>query len=114
MRLFKSIWIDSYNFGWGRRFCQGTQVAQAALFIACARIAWALDITPLVDAQTERAIVPDVDNEEQTWTVESLVSPKVFPVVWKARDNERAKVIDAAFEEAQTEWDSLGLHADVR
>ena len=114
MRSLKSISIDSYNFGWGRRFCQGIHVAEAALFIACARIAWALDITPLVDGQTGRAVIPDVDDEARTWTAESLVSPTVFPVVWRARDDVRAKIINAVFEEAQTEWDNLGLDTDLR
>lgn len=35
---------DHYHFGFGRRHCPGSHIAEAALYIAIVRILWAFDI----------------------------------------------------------------------
>lgn len=35
---------DHYHFGFGRRFCPGSHVAEAMVYIAIVRILWAFDI----------------------------------------------------------------------
>lgn len=38
-------------FGWGRRVCSGQQLAEAGLLLSFARLLWAFDIMPGVDAE---------------------------------------------------------------
>ena len=105
--------VYSYIFGWGRRYCIGSQLAESALFIACARIVWGLDMTPPTDPSTGKPMLPDV-NDEKNWEGGTINTPKMFSIVWKARDRQREEVIRGAFEEAQREWQLLGLEQDVR
>ena len=105
--------FSSYVFGWGRRYCVGSALAEASLFIICARIIWALDFYAPA-AKGDASPVPDVRDEHSTWTSGLLSAPKCFSVGWKARDEGRRALVQRAFQEAQAEWSSRHLEQDVR
>ena len=84
------------------------------LFVTCARIVWGLHLEPAKDERTGQPRVPDIHNEETTWTSGTLSTPKIFPMVWKARDTKRAQVIGQAFQQAQEEWVARHLETDKR
>lgn len=98
----------SYAFGWGRRFCQGSYMAEASLFIVLARVLWGLDLTCPVDR------VPDPDDEERTWSEGFVAVPNIFPVAFKVRSEKHAEIIRRAYEDVQREWQVLGLEVDER
>lgn len=104
----------SYTFGWGRRYCQGSHLAQASLFIVLSRLVWGIDFYAPLDPQTGRRVVPDVDDEEGTWGDGLITGPHIFPVGFKSRSEKHAQVIKKAFEEVQGEWQALGLTGDER
>jgi cytochrome P450 family 619 len=52
---------DHFGYGIGRRICPGIHLAERTLWLAMARILWAFDIKPKVDAVTGRSIPIDVD-----------------------------------------------------
>ena len=88
-------------------------MAEASLFIACARIVWGLDMIPPVEPTTGKPVLPDV-NDENNYTNETINSLKIFSLAWKARDRQRDQVIKRTFEEAQREWELFGLEQDIR
>jgi len=45
-------------FGWGRRQCSGQPYAEQGLFITLARMLWAFNIRPGLDAQVKIALHP--------------------------------------------------------
>ena len=59
-------------------------------------------------------MIPDLEDIEGTWSSETIMAPKIFPVIWKARDEKRAEVIRRSWEDAQGQWQMLGLEPDVR
>ncbi|KAF9567990.1 cytochrome P450 [Agrocybe pediades] len=105
---------DHYVFGWGRRFCPGYHIAQASFFIVLSRIIWALDFRAPIDPATGKPKVPDINDEEATWTSGFVSVPRIYPVEFKARSPGREQIIQRAFLEAQNAWDTLGLERDQR
>ena len=59
-------------------------------------------------------MLPDLADEMGTCSNESVNAPKIFPAIWKARDEKKAELIKRGFDEAQQEWQMLGLEPDVR
>ena len=101
-------------FGWGRRFCQGSQIAEDSLFIVCARMLWAFDFQPSRDGTTGSPLIPDILDEEGTWT-EGLISlPRIFPVNFVPRSEATADIIRKRYAEVQSEWEALGFASDSR
>ncbi|KZT25427.1 cytochrome P450 [Neolentinus lepideus HHB14362 ss-1] len=105
---------DHYVFGWGRRFCQGSYIAEASLFIVLSRILWGIDFQTPTDPKTGNSLVPDINDEEETFTDGFVSIPKIFPVSFKARSEKKAEIIRKSFEEAQAEWQVWGLATDER
>ncbi|KDQ51281.1 hypothetical protein JAAARDRAFT_706542 [Jaapia argillacea MUCL 33604] len=105
---------DHYVFGWGRRFCQGSHIAEASLFIVLSRIIWGIDLEAPIDPKTKNPIVPDINDEEGTFTDGFVSVPKIFGVKFKPRSEKHADIIRRSFEEAQSEWQVLGLDVDER
>lgn len=103
---------DSYVFGWGRRFCQGSVIAEASLFIVLARILWGIDFEAPKNPVTGVPIIPDVSDEEGTFTDGFIPTPKIFKASFKPRSEKHEFIIRKSFEEAQAEWHILGLTAD--
>ena len=104
----------SYTFGWGRRFCPGSHIARNSLFITIARLVWGLNFSAPLDPKTGQPIVPDVLNEEATWSEGFVAAPKIFPVAFKTRSEKHAEIIRRAYEDVQREWQVLGLEVDER
>lgn len=48
-------------FGFGRRICPGMHLARNSIFINIARLMWAFDILPALDAEG-KPIIPDSNN----------------------------------------------------
>lgn len=102
---------DHYAFGWGRRFCPGSVLAEASIFIALARIIWALDILPPVDPTTGKELLPDLTDE--TMFSDGFVStPHAFSVGFRARSQAHEALIRGAFEDAQAAFEVMGLARD--
>ena len=66
------------------------------------------------DPVTGTPMVPNLNDESGTWSNETINVPKIFPVIWTARDEKKAEIIRKSFEDAQREWELLGLERDVR
>ena len=49
------------HFGFGRRICPGMHLARNSIFINIARLMWAFDIQPALDAEG-KPIIPDSTN----------------------------------------------------
>ncbi|KAH9829079.1 cytochrome P450 [Rhodofomes roseus] len=99
---------DQYAFGWGRRFCQGSYMAEASLFIVLTRLLWGLDIS------CPPARLPDPNDEETTWTDGFIPVPKIFPAAFRVRSEAHAEVIRNVYADVQREWQVLGLAVDER
>ncbi|TFY54441.1 hypothetical protein EVJ58_g8867 [Rhodofomes roseus] len=105
---------DIYAFGWGRRFCQGSHVAEASIFITLSRILWGIDFYAPLDPKTKRPILPDVANEETTWSEGFVSVPHTFKVGFAPRSVKHAELIRKSFDSIQSEWQLLGLEGDDR
>ena len=71
-------------------------------------------MTPPSNPETGKPVGPDLEDLEGTWSSETINAPKIFPVAWKARDEKRAEAIRRSWEDAQGQWQVLGLEPDVR
>ena len=86
---------DHFTFGAGRRFCQGTHVAERSLFLGIARLLWAFDIEKAVDTEG-KPIWPDASE----LTEGGLVQPKSFPASIRPRSEEKADAV-------RREWEAM-------
>ena len=89
---------DHFTFGAGRRACPGIHIAERSLFLAIARMLWAFDFTPAIDAEGKE-IIPDTEK-----LTTGLVA---LPVPFQARITPRegrAEMILREWKEAQEEF----------
>ncbi|KAF9464067.1 cytochrome P450 [Collybia nuda] len=105
---------DHYVFGWGRRFCQGTHITEASLFIALSRLIWGIDFQAPADARTGIPIIPDIADDEATFSDGFVSIPKIFKVAFKPRSERKRRIMVQAYEDVQAEWQVLGMDADER
>ncbi|PCH35529.1 cytochrome P450 [Wolfiporia cocos MD-104 SS10] len=105
---------DHYAFGWGRRFCQGSHMAEASLFIVLSRLVWGIDFEAPTDPVSGRPILPDANDEEGCWSLGFISVPKIYPVQFKARSLKHEELIWKAFLDVQSEWQTMGLAGDER
>ncbi|KAI0196404.1 cytochrome P450 [Astrocystis sublimbata] len=82
---------DQYNFGTGRRVCQGMHIADRNLFLGMSRLLWAFDFKRAIDQSTGKEIVPDMED----LTEGMLVCPKHFPGDIKPRNAKKVEAIRA-------------------
>uniref|UniRef100_A0A0W0FW70 Cytochrome P450 n=1 Tax=Moniliophthora roreri TaxID=221103 RepID=A0A0W0FW70_MONRR len=94
---------DNYTFGWGQRFCQGMHLAEASMFITISRIIWGLDF--------ECSAPPDPWDEKNHFGG-FITNPLPFSAAFKARLPRHAEVIRRSYEDAQDQWEMLGLQRD--
>ena len=99
----------SYAFGWGRRFCLGPHVAELSMFIVCARVLWAFDF-----ACPPGYPVPDINDEQNSWSDGFISVAKVFPVNWTPRSAAKEAFIRRKYEEIQGDWNLEGFAEDAR
>ncbi|KAK7037695.1 hypothetical protein VNI00_010921 [Paramarasmius palmivorus] len=100
---------DLYAFGWGRRYCPGSHVAESSLFIALSRLIWGIEIRA-VDLKSGTS-TQDPWNEE-SYTPGFISNPRPFKVPFRPRSARHVQVIRNAFEEAQAQWEILGMDKD--
>ncbi|KAH9941442.1 cytochrome P450 [Amylocystis lapponica] len=81
---------EHWVFGWGRRNCQGRNMAEASLFLVLARILWGLDF------HAPRLPDPNDESRKGTWT----------------DGMGRRELVTASYEETQREWEAMGLEVD--
>lgn len=92
---------DHYSYGSGRRICPGIHLAERGLFLACAKILWAFDITQKIDPS---GIPIPINSDPATgYTDGFLRCAKPYAVSIKPRSEERQKIILAEFEDAERE-----------
>lgn len=101
-------------FGWGRRFCQGSYVAEASLFITLSRLLWGVDFSTPINPETGRPIIPDLSDEERTWRQGLISLPNTFDVKFVSRSTKHAELIHKAFNDVQANWRAMGLEEDER
>jgi Cytochrome P450 len=90
------------SFGFGRRICQGQNIAERELHIATARIAWACQIEKAKDADGNVIEVPLYN-----YTVGFNTQPEPFQYSLKPRSEERMAILKRAVQSAK-ETDPLG------
>ena len=88
---------DQFTFGAGRRSCPGIHVAERSLFLGIARLLWAFDFAPL-----DKENPPDASKLTQGF----VCMPEPYDARITPRSNERAKIIEKDWEEAQMSLDS--------
>ena len=89
--------IQGYSaFGFGRRQCPGTVVAENSLFLEVACIAWGCDISLKKDAQGRDIPVPTYDYAPGFNT-----QPKKFPFYLKARLEKKEKIVAETWKESK-------------
>lgn len=86
---------DHFNFGSGRRICQGIHVAERSLFLAMSRILWGFHIEPALDA-AGKPIIPDPGRLTQGF----ICMPEEFPAKITPRSEARKQKIIQEYEEA--------------
>ncbi|KAF4581583.1 hypothetical protein EYR40_009866 [Pleurotus pulmonarius] len=104
---------DQWVFGWGRRLCPGSYIAEASFLILLSRIIWGLDFSAPKDPKTGRDILPDLADEE-TFSEGFISIPRIFGVEWHPRSEKHAQIIRSEFEDAQAHWSNLNLPGDER
>ncbi|KID68700.1 Cytochrome P450, partial [Metarhizium hybridum] len=92
---------DHYAYGSGRRLCPGIHLAERSLFIAMAKLLWALNIEAGVDAEG-RVMDADV-SAEGAYASGLLVCPKQFPCRITPRSQARKDTIMREFGRATAE-----------
>ncbi|CCM07191.1 uncharacterized protein FIBRA_09532 [Fibroporia radiculosa] len=102
-----------YAFGWGRRFCQGSYIAEASLFITLSRLIWGFNISALLDPKTGKTVVPDI-TDEANWCDGIITGPKLYGAKFTARSDRHADLIRKMYEDVQLEWQMMGLEGDNR
>lgn len=92
---------DHYGYGSGRRLCPGIHLAERSLFLAIAKILWALNIEPGVDLEN-KVIEPDVSNDT-AYSSGFLVCAEKYPCRITPRSQAHKETIMREFKKAEAE-----------
>ncbi|EXJ87216.1 hypothetical protein A1O3_04175 [Capronia epimyces CBS 606.96] len=87
---------DNFNFGAGRRLCQGIHIAERSLFLGLSRILWGFNLNKALDS-AGNPITPDINNLIGGITVH----PKPFEIDIQPRSPERTKIIRQAVKDCE-------------
>ncbi|KAH7412293.1 putative cytochrome P450 [Phaeosphaeria sp. MPI-PUGE-AT-0046c] len=96
---------DHYGYGAGRRLCPGINLAERNLFLAFAKLVWALDIKRGLDSKGN-PLEPDLSNEH-AYSAGFLVCAKAYPCRITSRSKERRETVSRELRKANTEVFSL-------
>ncbi|KAI1470391.1 putative cytochrome P450 [Daldinia caldariorum] len=95
---------DHFTFGAGRRRCQGMHIADRSLFLAISRFLWAFDFQRDIDPDTNREIIPDMND-----LTEGLMSfPRPFPARIVPRDDQKTRTVREEWEQVSKLLDEQG------
>jgi hypothetical protein len=78
-----------HTFGWGRRTCLGQTIVDDEMFVAGAGVCWGFDMSLKTCPKTGKPITFDT----QATNSNVILEPLPFPMVFKPRSEERAKLI---------------------
>jgi hypothetical protein len=92
---------DHYGYGSGRRLCPGIHVAERNLFLAIAKLVWAFDFKPGMNAEG-KIVEPDIDNVTG-YSEGSLVCAKPFACDIQVRSEKKGETILREYETAERE-----------
>lgn len=87
---------DQFNFGAGRRICQGMHIADRTLLFAVSRLLWAFNIEKALDSEGKE-VVPDPEK----LTPGFLVHPEPFATRISPRSERHAEVLTNEWEACQ-------------
>lgn len=96
---------DHWTYGTGRRICSGMHVADNSLFILFAKLLWAFDILPPLDANGKPMPVNLSDDQ---FILGAVTMPKPFRCRFVPRNAEVEKTLVREWEEAKTAGFWLG------
>lgn len=87
---------DNFNFGAGRRLCQGIHIAERSLFLGISRLIWGFDFSPALDGS----------GEPVAYDIEDLVGgitaqPANYHAVIVPRSDKKAEIMRAAARECE-------------
>ncbi len=88
---------DNFNFGAGRRLCQGIHIAERSLFLGVSRLLWGFDLSKPV-GKDGTPITPDIDDLVGGITVQ----PRDYQAVFTPRSAGKVEIIRTAGREAQS------------
>ncbi|KAI0019003.1 cytochrome P450 [Xylariomycetidae sp. FL0641] len=80
---------DHFSFGGGRRLCYGLDLAETAVFVGIARLAWAFTLSAGTAPSGDREIWPDPD----AVVVDAAMRPADYPATIAARSETRARMV---------------------
>ena len=89
----------------------GSYIAKASLYIAISRLIWGLDFQPVVDPITGKPRILDVHLEE-SFCDGFINGPRTFELNICARSEKHAVTIRRSYEDAQHEFQAMGLAKD--
>jgi cytochrome P450 len=89
---------DHFGFGVGRRICPGMHLAENSVFITLAKILWAFEVRPALDADGEEE---ELDLSDDALEEGMIVVPKPFRLRFIPRSVGREKIIRQEWETAQ-------------
>ncbi|OAL39602.1 hypothetical protein AYO20_00999 [Fonsecaea nubica] len=87
---------DNFNFGAGRRLCQGVHIAERSLYLGMSRILWGFHLRKALDS-AGNPITPDVNDLVGGITV----NPRPYPIDIVPRSPEQTAIIRQAVKEAE-------------
>ena len=67
-----------------------------------------------MDQRTGNPIIPDINDEEGTWTEGFISLPRIFPVKFVPRSEVKAEMMRRRYEEVQAQWEVAGFERDCR
>ena len=82
---------DHWAFGAGRRICSGVHLAENSMFVVLAKLLWAFDMLPPLDAQGREIQVDTTD--EAFDAVGSTTMAKPYRVRWRVRSKQVEETI---------------------
>ena len=87
---------DNFNFGAGRRLCQGVHIAERSLYLGMSRILWGFDLKKSLDTQGN-PITPNVDD----LTGGITVHPSPFKIDIVPRSPQRTQIMRQAAKDCE-------------
>ncbi|KAF2467456.1 cytochrome P450 [Lindgomyces ingoldianus] len=89
---------DHWSFGAGRRICSGLHLAENSMFVVLAKVLWAFDVLPPLDASGGEE---EMDVSDEAFMPGGNTVPKPYRARFVVRSEEVRKTIEREAEEAR-------------